>query len=153
MEMIDLKKHRAYVRQYVDLRNAYRDVLLTSEVTPDETLIWLETMDVEIRCLVDHGKLMGAVMLYVHKNGEVAFFAREPRKGVGSLLLQTIESVARERDVKTVWAWVLMSNEAAQAAFRKNGYTVEQRETKKYGASEYQGILFTKNIREASHKQ
>jgi len=146
METINLKTHRAYVQQYLELRNALRDMLLTRELTLEETIPWLDKTDTEIRCLVDHQEVVGVVMLYLEKNGEISFFTRYPRKGLGSELLRIIEHVAKERNVDKIWAWVLTTNQAAQAAFEKNGFTRETITTKRLGSREYSGVIFTKTI-------
>src|SRR5208283_5873663 len=109
METVDLKTHRSYVQQYLDLRNAHRDLLLTRELTLEETIPWLDATDTEIRCLVNGHIVVGVVMLYLEKNGEVSFFTRDPRKGLGSKLLRVIEQVARERKIDKIWAWVLIT--------------------------------------------
>ncbi len=146
METIDLKTHRSYVQQYLDLRNALRDLLLTRQLTLEETIPWLDTTDTEIRCLVDDHIVVGVVMLYLEKNGEVSLFTKYPRKGLGSELLCIIEQVARERKIEKIWSWVLATNQAALGAIQKNGKTREAITTKRFGSREFTGVIFTKTI-------
>jgi len=123
--IVDLKEHLSFLPQYVELRNRYVDLLLTTPVDPEETRKWLARQDVEIRCLIDDAIVLGSVILYLHRGGEVAFFVRTPGKGLASPLLQAIEQVARNRECTGVWAWVLLENERARKAFLKAGYIVD----------------------------
>jgi GNAT superfamily N-acetyltransferase len=128
MRIVDLKREAEtgdLIRQYVDLRNSYANLLVTTQVSLTETQEWLVRADIEIRVIVEDGLLTGAVILYLNKDGEVTFFAREKSKGIGSRLLQVIESVAADKDLKSIWAWVLQDNRIAQRAFEKNGYVQE----------------------------
>ena len=145
IEVIDLKREEYLIPQYVELRNRYVDLLLTHPVTPTETREWLIHGDVEVRCLVKDNVLMGAAILYLNKGGEIAFFVRETNKGSGSRLLNIIENVAKERELTTVWAWVLKQNEIGKQVFKKNTYKKEEKiETKLYNQKKYQGFVFRK---------
>lgn len=144
--IIDLKKNRSFVGQYVDLRNKYADVLLTGPVTVDGTYAWLNGKDVEIRCLVENGILLGAVVLYLEKGGEIAFFAKDQGKGIGGTLLSIIEGVAREKEMRSIWAWVLSSNRAAQKTFLRNGYLLEGNSDRLYIGKVRQGVLLRKRM-------
>jgi GNAT superfamily N-acetyltransferase len=144
--IIDLKKDRSFIGQYVDLRNRYVDLLLTDPVTVDGTYEWLSGKNIEIRCLVENGTLLGAVILYLDKRGEVAFFTKDQGKGIGSKLLSIIEGVARENNMKSIWAWVLSSNRVAQKTFLKNGYLSEGKSDRRYIGKVRQGVLFRKSM-------
>lgn len=147
IEVIDLKKEEYLIPQYVDLRNSYIDLLLSHPVTPTETKEWLTHEDVEVRCLVENGVLLGVAILYLNRRGEIAFFVREQNKGLGSKLLNIIETVAMERGLNAVWAWVLNHNEIAQKVFEKSGYMKEETtERKVYNQKDYQGIVFRKAL-------
>jgi GNAT superfamily N-acetyltransferase len=146
VETVDLRKHESFIPQYVDLRNTYKDLLLTTPVTITETKEWLLNKDVEVRCLVKNNILIGAAILYLNKKGEIAFFVKEQKGGIGSQLLDIIEKVARERSLDSVWAWVLSSNVDAQKVFIKNGFFLEKEGKKKYNNKTLKGIVFRKMV-------
>jgi GNAT superfamily N-acetyltransferase len=145
-KVIDLKKNDKYIPQYVDLRNSHINLLLTSSVTIDDTKKWIAKEDVEIRCIIDKDILIGAVILYLNKNGEIAFFARYKKKGIGSRMLKAIEEVAKENKLNSVWAWVLTTNVAAQKTFIKNGYIIEKKVARMYKDRNYNGIVLNKKL-------
>ncbi|MFH1453382.1 MAG: GNAT family N-acetyltransferase [Armatimonadota bacterium] len=144
MKIIDLKKDKSFIRQYVDLRNNYVELLLTSAVNITETERWLKKSDIEVRVLAEEDLLLGSAILYIDRGGEVAFFAKEQGKGIGSLLLNAIEDAARMRNLKSVWAWVLAGNIPAKKAFEKNGYIMENMTEREYNNTVKQGINFRK---------
>lgn len=146
MEIVNLKKDDYFIRQYVDLRNHYVDLLLTSIVNVDETKKWLKKPDIEVKGLIEKNVLLGAVILYLDKDGEIAFFTKNPGKGLGGKLLMIIEEVAREKKLKSVWAWVLQDNVAAQKAFKKKGYVMEKIVARKYNNKNKPGIIFRKGL-------
>jgi len=122
MKVIDIKKEKGFIEQYVNLRNSHADLLLTSAVTVSLTKQWLDGNDVELRGLVQDDVLSGAAILYPNKNGEIAFFAKYPNSGIGSRLLEIIEEVAKERKLGSIWAWVLEDNSIARHVFEKSGF-------------------------------
>ena len=122
MLVIDLKQHQEFLEQYIALRNRYVDVLLTSPVKLEETQKWFADKHVEIRGIVQGQSLLGVVLLYLDKGGEVAFFVREPNKGIGSQLLSIIKQIANDKGLTSIWAWVLHDNINAQKAFEKTPY-------------------------------
>jgi GNAT superfamily N-acetyltransferase len=123
--VIDLKEHASYVAQYVDLRNRYVDLLLTNPVHVEETRTWLARDGIEVRCLVDRDVLIGCVILYLNRGGEVALFVKERGKGLATPLLHAVEEVARNKGRDDIWAWVLLGNEPAKRAFLKAGYVLD----------------------------
>jgi GNAT superfamily N-acetyltransferase len=143
-KIIDLKEETYFIEQYVNLRNSYCNLLLTKPVTVAETREWLNKKDIEIRCIVCRNELLGAAILYIRKNGEIAFFARDRNKGIGSRLLNILEEVAREKGIKTMWAWVLCDNMIAQRVFDKNGFLMGQIIEKEYNDLLKPGIKYTK---------
>ena len=102
MEIIDLKKEAGFVDQYIELRNRYAELLLTSAVEMTGTRQWLKRGDIEIRGIADGGVLLGVVILYLDRDNEIAFFARERNRGIGSKLLSIIESVAVEKRLGSI---------------------------------------------------
>jgi predicted acetyltransferase len=145
-EIIDLKKESGFIDQYVHLRNAYTELLLTSPVTPAETKVWLKRDDIEVRGLVHGNILLGAVILYLSRNGEIAFFVKNKNKGFGSTLLDIIENVAKEKRLKSLWAWVLKDNITAQRVFDKNGFLQENIKTRVFKGIIRQGIEYKKYL-------
>jgi hypothetical protein len=147
MDVIDLRKNLFYLQQYVESRNRYVDLLLSNAVTVDETRKWLDRERVEVRCLVEGEKLLGSAILYLAKDGEVAFFVEVPGAGVGTRLLHVIQEVASERKLDCVWAWVLVTNERAKRAFVKAGYIFDGFTERVYGNEVRMGCIFRKKIK------
>lgn len=144
--IIDLKKDDLFVPQYVDLRNRYAQLLLSTPVTVAETKAWLLREAVVVKCLIENDVLVGAVVLYLNKAGEIAFFVKEPKKELGSQLLRVIERVAAEKKLGSLWAWVLTTNLAAQRTFLKNGYRLEKECPRKYDDEVLNGLIYRKMI-------
>jgi len=146
LKIIDLKKDEFFIPQYVELRNHYADLLLTNSVSVGETREWLAREDVEVRCLIEDNVLMGAAILYLNKKGEVAFFVKEPKKGIGVKLLKIIEEVAKGKKLNSLWAWVMSSNLAAQKTFIKNGYLLEGETEKRFKDKVFPGFVSRKKL-------
>lgn len=146
MEVIDLKERSDLVGQYVELRNSYSDLLLTSPVNAGDTMEWLNKADIEIKGLIEDNILSGVVILYLDRGGEIAFFARERNRGTGSRLLSIIQETATEKGLKSVWAWVLEDNLTAQRAFEKNGFKREGTTERDYRGALRKGARFVKNL-------
>ncbi len=153
IQIIDLKgfcgKDEDFIAQYVNLRNSYADLLLTSPVEIDETREWLKNADIEIRGIVEDNILCGVTILYLNRQGEVAFFVREPGRGLGTRLLEIIERVALEKGLTSVWAWVLHDNHIAQRAFEKNGYLREGTAEREFNNRLFKGFRFGKKLKPA----
>ena len=146
MEVIDLKKDDRFVGQYVHLRNSYVDLLLTSCVEDSETREWLKNENVEVRGLVRDDVLTGAVILYINKGGEIAFFAKEKNRGTGGRLLALIQDVARKRNLDTIWGWVVEGNLIAQRVFEKSGFVSEGKSEREYRGVVRRGVKYTKYL-------
>jgi GNAT superfamily N-acetyltransferase len=144
--VIDLKEHPSRVPQYIELRNRYVELLLSTPVQLEETRRWLDGGGIEVRCLVEGEAMIGSVVLYLAKGGEVAFFVKEPGKGVGTRLLRIIEEVAKEKRQDRIWSWVLLSNEPAKMAFLKSGFIQEKISERVYRGKARKGFLFGKNL-------
>jgi RimJ/RimL family protein N-acetyltransferase len=142
MEIINLKEREDLLDQYIQLRNAYCELLLTLPVTLPETTAWLKRDEIEIRGLVDQDVLIGVVILYLSRNGEVAFFVKEPNQGIGSQLLTIAKEIAKQRNLTSIWAWVLHDNFIAQRTFKKNGFVKKGISEKIYQGSIKQGIEY-----------
>lgn len=145
-KLVDLRHHHEFVPQYVALRNRHAGLLLTAPVTVDETTEWLRHERVEVRCLIADNIVMGAVVLYLDRDGEIAIFVREQGRGTGSSLLQAIEETAMNAGLASVWAWVLADNNAAQRLFTKNGYRLEERSERRCNNETRQGLVFRKRF-------
>ncbi|TFH29360.1 MAG: GNAT family N-acetyltransferase, partial [Deltaproteobacteria bacterium] len=122
------------------------DLLLTEPVTVEGTTQWLRDGKVEVRCLLEKGLLKGSVILYLDRDGEVAFFAGEPGKGIGTRLLAIVENVAREKGLGRLWARVLTSNEPARRAFLKAGYELDGSADGSWRGKPYEVHVFRRRI-------
>lgn len=144
--VIDLKKEEEFIEEYVSLRNRYSELLTTKLVNVAETKEWLKDNQIEIRGLVQDDIFLGAVILYLNREGEIALFVKEPQQGIGTKLLKIVEQVAEEKRLSGVWAWVLFDNQKAQRAFRKNGYTEEDQSARFHKKENKPGVIFRKQI-------
>lgn len=146
--IIDLKGEESVIEAYVSLRNRYSELLLTKPVSVVETREWLKHSHIEARAILQDSMLLGVVILYLNRKGEIAFFAKHQNQGVGSRLLKIIETVAKEKKIKSVWAWVLFDNQAGKNTFQKNGYTMEGQSSRRYEGKNKAGVIFRKQISE-----
>ncbi len=144
--VIDLKKEEEFVEAYVSLRNRYTHLLLTKTVDAAETKKWLRRGDIEARAILWGSDLVGATILYLHRDGEIALFAKEPNQGVGNELLGVIEQVAKEKNLESVWAWVLDDNLPAKRAFQKNGYKRDGKSLRCYEGESRWGVILKKQF-------
>jgi RimJ/RimL family protein N-acetyltransferase len=144
--IVNLMEEPDFVEQYVQLRNRHCDVLLTTPVNITDTKEWLKNNDIEIRGITRNNKLIGVTILYLNRQGEIAFFTSVTHQGVGSRLLSVIESVARERGLSEVWAWVLSDNIIAQRTFEKSGYRRDRESTKEYQKKTMNGFVLRKGL-------
>ena len=148
MKVVDLKRSESkYIQQYVDLRNHYQDFLLCNTVSLESTVEWLERANVVVRAILCEDKLLGASVLYYDRDGEVAFFALEQGKGIGSALLKAIEEVAIKQGIPLIWAWMLEDNNIARRAFEKNGFVLFEHSSRVYNAQLKRGVVFRKILR------
>ena len=143
---INLKDEPYFVEQYVQLRNQNNDLLVTNPVNVVETREWLKREDIEIRGIVRGRLLVGVVILFLNRKGEIAIFAVSKRTGIGRKLLTTIEVTARERGLREVWAWVLSDNTIAQRTFLNNGYQHEGYSDKDHRGKIMAGFVFKKKL-------
>src|SRR5258708_18584363 len=97
MKIINLKKNTVFIDQYLVLRNAHADALLSTQVQKDETLQWLQNTSIEIIGLVENDILEGVALVNRERDAEISFFVRTPNKGVGTTLLEAIEKVAQKK--------------------------------------------------------
>ena len=144
-QIINLKTEGDYfIDQYVHLRNNYAELLLTSVVNIAETKEWLKKSDIEVRGLIRNNILLGAVILYLNKDGEIAFFVKQSGKGIGSRLIKIIEEVAKEKKLQFIWAWVINDNLIAQRVFIKNKFVKEAVSERPYRGAIKTGITYKK---------
>ncbi len=146
MNIIDLKVEEVFISQYVKLRNSYRELLLSSMVTISETKRWIKRDDIEIRGIVSDMLLLGVVVLYLNKDGEITFFVKNRNNGIGSKLLKKIETVAKQHSLHYVWSWVLESNHIAKHVFEKEGFINEVIKHRVYCGKEVAGFFFRKYL-------
>ena len=146
-EIINLREDLHFLEQYIELRNQNTNFLLTKPITITGTREWIKEEGIEIRGLASNGVLLGVVVLYLKKGGEIAVFTRHPNRGTGSILLKVIEEVAKAYRISPIWAWVSSNNAIAKRAFLKNGYRAEAESEKKFNQQIIKGILFKKEVR------
>jgi ribosomal protein S18 acetylase RimI-like enzyme len=144
--IINLKQATDCIQPYIELRNRYCELLLTDPVKVTETKEWLKQDDIEIRGVMRGNALVGIVILFLNRAGEIAFFSERKGLGHGSELLSIIEGVAKEKGLREVWAWVLRDNMIAQGAFLKNGYRREEETAKEYRGQTLKGFVFRKKL-------
>jgi ribosomal protein S18 acetylase RimI-like enzyme len=102
---------------------------------------------VEIRCLADdNGNLLGMIILYLHRTGEIVLCVNEKRRGLGTKLLAHIEEVAAARALDSVWVWVSNENQAARNFFEKNGFSKEANSMRQYHNKMHEGIKYRKKL-------
>lgn len=147
MNIIDLKDEMLFLDQYIRLRNKHGDRLLTQPVNRTETEAWLRREDIVVKGLADNEVLLGVVILYVSKGGEIAFFAETPNRGIGTRLLQMIEEEAGEKKLPSIWAWVLSDNPIARHVFEKRGFVREEPEDRFFKGERKTGSKFRKYLR------
>jgi ribosomal protein S18 acetylase RimI-like enzyme len=145
-EVVDLKKREDLLPQYVEMRSAHAALLLSAPVDLAGTKKWLESAGIVIRGLAEDNVLLGAVILYAAKKGEVTFLARETNRGIGSQLLDLVDEMAREAGLKKVWAWVLLENTIAQRVFEKKGYLKLGTFEREYQGTVKKGIRYERNF-------
>ncbi len=149
MKIVDLKDSPEFLEQYIEMRNSYADLLLTQPVGMEQTRLWLKKQDIEVRGLAERDLLLGVVILYLDKDNEIAFFARETNKGMGGLLLDVVEAIAREKELGSCWSWVWKENVPAQKAFEKKGYVRGEGEIRQFQNSPRPGFKYTMTFRSA----
>lgn len=144
--IVNLKQAPDYIQPYIELRNRYCELLLTDPVNVTETNEWLKQDDIEIRGVIRGSALVGIVILFLNRAGEIAFFTERVGMGQGSALLSIIEGVAKEKGLREVWAWVLHDNMIAQRAFLKNCFRREEETAKQYRGQTMKGFVFRKKL-------
>ena len=147
MKVIDLKDSAEFVEQYIDLRNYYAELLLSRPVTLEETRNWLKHENIEIRGLVDKEDFLGAIILYLDKDGEVGFFVRDQNQGIGTELLRVIEEVAKNIGLSFLWAWVLETNTIAKHVFQKNGFILVSTQQRRFKDKDIDGSIYKKYLK------
>lgn len=146
--VLNLKEHLDLLPQYVELRNSYCELLLTQPVGVAESIQWVQATTAEIRVIEEEKCVLGVVLLYLNRGGEVAFFVRQQNKGVGTKLLEIVDGVAMQAQLPLIWAWVREDNLAAAKVFEKCSYCVSAHEKRNYKGHLVRGIRYAKFISE-----
>jgi L-amino acid N-acyltransferase YncA len=108
------------VELYVRLRNKMRKPLCSSAVvTIEQTKRWLLTNTVFVA--VDRKGVHGAACLN-DITGEITIFHNGKHRGLGGILLETLEKYADYSGVKRIWAWTTEDNVKSIGRFTKSGY-------------------------------
>lgn len=137
--------------QYVELRNVYCDLLLTHPVEISESVQWIKNTTAVIKVIEEENCVLGVLLLYIDRSGEVAFFAREHNKGIGTKLLKIADDEARQLGLPSIWAWVREDNFIAAKAFEKCGYAASGHEERDYKDEHIMGMKYTKQISEKNN--
>lgn len=130
---VDLHKDSPWIAAYVELRNRYTELLLTEPVDVESTRNWLTSQDVaKVRCLIDVDRLLGCVLLYPARKGEVAVFVAEKGRGVGTRLIHLVPEMVSEMGLTSAWAWVRADNPVAGRVFENCGFVPTGAETRTF---------------------
>ena len=121
-------------------------MLLTAPVTAAETRAWLKQDGVEVLGLTEDDQLTGAVVLYKDRDNEIAFFAKERGRGIGTELLRIVEDAGGRWGIRTFRAWVLRRNLAAQKAFEKAGFSRSGESTRTHEGKTEPGFEYRKRV-------
>ena len=146
--VLNLKSCIGLLPQYVELRNNYCELLLTHSVELYETNRWIKNTSAEIRVIEEENFILGVVLLYVDRGGEIAFFAKQQNRGIGTRLLNIVEDIANEIKLPLIWAWVREDNHVAAKVFNKCGYSMSGCEDRTYKEQTIRGIRYTKALSE-----
>lgn len=146
MRIVNLKSNPVYISQYVQLRNHFKELLMTDPVTIQETQKWLESQDVEVRLLIKQNKVEGAIVLYINKDNEIAIFVKNTGKSLGSELLKAIIEEAKCRNIPYLRAIVRNDNIYAKRFFIKHGFMIRMQYVKKYKGNDIAVIEFIRKI-------
>lgn len=143
MKIISLAKAPEFITQYVDLRNIYKENLLTNIVTAEETLEWLNRSDICVEVAINDQELLGAVILYLNKDAELAIFTKYHRQGVANKLLQSVKMTAKQTySLEYIWAWVADENKASLSLFLRNGFSKIKTTPKLYNNMTILGSMY-----------
>ena len=126
---VDLKSKKTpieIIEQYVALRNRYRDLINSREVSVEETIEWLSESHAIIYGIVEGDALLGVLVIYVDKDHELTFFSRTSGKGIGTVLLKLADELAMEHKIERLWAWTFCDNVPARKSFIKNGWILKE---------------------------
>jgi len=146
MQLINIKNSVEYIKQYVEMRNLFTQALLTESVNVENTKRWLNKTDSRVLGLVAKNLLKGVVIIYPQRNFEIAVFAAEERKGIGTSLLEIAEIHANKLGSNFIWAWVRNDNFSAQRCFINSNYAEEGRDVRQYNGHSIKGVIFTKSL-------
>lgn len=146
MRVVDLKHEPEFISQYVQLRNRYKELLITQPVEEEQTKEWFAHANIEIIGIVEDDILQGVLIIYLARKNELAFFVNEPSKGLGSQLLDLAEGVAKKSGLNSMWAWVWEGNAIAQRAFEKKGFVKKGMEGREYQGAIRKGFKYIKSF-------
>jgi RimJ/RimL family protein N-acetyltransferase len=132
MHWVDIKSADSdMLLQYVGLRNMYVTELATEKVELEETLCWLKQTPVIIQGMVEDDELRGVGIVYRDRHDELTYFARYPRRGIGTLILKRMEDLASAHGIDRLWAKVNSNNVASARCLIRNGWVRTKSENKR----------------------
>ena len=146
MILCDLKDALYLTDQYVKLRNLWAKNLLTDDVNEKETLEWLHEKSVVILVACEEDEVVGASILYLEKEGEIAIFVKRKRSGVGTTLLKEIQAQAKNKNIKKLWAWISDTNIASKKLFEKNKFNADKPCSRVFSGTIYNGMVYEMEI-------
>ena len=129
VNIVNLRDEPQYICQYVDLRNANKELLLSGDVGVDETAWWLKESGAHVLIATENDELVGAVVVYLQKDAETAIFCKYKRRGIATALLNEAKKTVQ---TMYLWAWVADENAASRGMFLKNGFYEAQKKLKPY---------------------
>jgi len=146
--VLNLKRRLDLLPQYIELRNCYCELLLTHSIEISATSQWIKNTTTEIRVIEEDNNILGVLLLYLDRDGEVAFLAKQQNRGIGTRLLNIADEIANEAKLSLIWAWVREDNIVAAKVFEKCGYVMSGREKRIYNGQHIRGIRYTKGFAE-----
>jgi N-acetylglutamate synthase-like GNAT family acetyltransferase len=146
MILCDLKDALYLTDQYVKLRNLWAKNLLTDDVNEKETLEWLHEKSVVVLVACEEDEVVGASILYLEKEGEIAIFVKYPMQGIATILLRSMKELARLYQLQYIWGWVEEENIASSTIFLKNGFNEMEKKSRQYKDMIVKGCVYQYGI-------
>lgn len=110
LEIINLKENLGFVEEYVTLRNAWKQNLLTDEVDLDKSYEWVKNSNTIILGVLENRQLTGVGMVYLDKENEIALFVKNQKKGLGTLIMRHLINEMKERNFSYLRGWTYNPN-------------------------------------------
>lgn len=148
IEFYYLDEKSIFLEDYIKLRNKYSSNILSGDVTLANTIKWIKETNNYIRLAINNNKLVGVCILYTNKSNEITIFTKYPNRGIGSLLLNDIENIARKNNILRIWSWIENGNESSKKLFKKLNFFKKEEKTKFFININKHGAIFQKILKE-----